>query len=60
LNDSIWTKRDISEYFGVHRNTIDGWRRKGVLPEPHYQLGGRSFWDKDKLLEQLEWKPKSQ
>jgi predicted site-specific integrase-resolvase len=39
----------IAERLGVARATVDSWRRRGQLPEPHQMVGIHPLWDWERL-----------
>jgi len=43
-------RREIAEQNSVNIRTVDGWARRGVIPQPHYLEGSRiPFWFEDEL-----------
>ncbi len=41
--------KEISEMFGVHRVTVDRWRREEVLPEPEGYLAMGPVWTRSRI-----------
>lgn len=35
---------EIAELVGVGRNTVDQWRRRGILPDPLTTVSGNPVW----------------
>ena len=35
---------EIAERLGVGRNTVDQWRRRGILPDPLTTVSGNPVW----------------
>lgn len=41
---------EIADRLGAARNTVDSWRRRGVLPDPEpTTVGGRPWWRWDRI-----------
>jgi excisionase family DNA binding protein len=45
------TTADMEELFGVHRSTLNEWRKAGL---PYYKLGGKVLYKKDEVLAWIE------
>ncbi len=35
---------DVAKRLGVARVTVDAWRKRQLLPEPRWRVGGRPAW----------------
>jgi len=45
----LLTTADLARVLGVHRNTINNWRKLGIIPSPK-QIGQRLYWQHTDIL----------
>lgn len=50
---TFWGTADVCAEFGIHRNTVANWERKGVIPKAIH-VEGRKVWVRAKLVEFFE------
>lgn len=43
--------RELAEFLGVKRATVQQWSFRGVLPERDYTVGGFPAWEKSTVIE---------
>lgn len=49
LDGNHITTKQLMKEIGVTRNTIQNYRRQGILPPPKFDLSGRPYWTAEQL-----------
>ena len=44
-------EREIALRLGVQRNTVNIWRKRGLLPSPEWEVSGSPAWDWESIRE---------
>lgn len=44
-----WAYAEVAQYLGVQPTTVASYRKRGQMPEPDGQLGGRWWWWSDTI-----------
>ena len=44
-----WTSRQVAEYLGVARDTVNTYRHRGYMPPPDGKLGTSYWWWSDTI-----------
>jgi excisionase family DNA binding protein len=52
----LMTKREVAQFFGVSKSTIDGWLRDGKLPKATTRFGLKR-WDYERIATLRKSKP---
>jgi hypothetical protein len=50
LNSDHITIKDLMVQLGVTRNTIQNYRKSGLLPPPNFDLSGHPYWTAEQLV----------